>query len=558
MSDLFSQLQQYEKNQATKFPTSGTIVGIDGGFVDISVRGSSTILRNVRCIGTPTTTGQIVVLTWENGVPTAHIQGGSASSLDVAVVRGPQGNTGAQGPAGPQGAQGLQGPPGEQGEQGLQGPQGEQGRQGPQGPAGSLEADSPITMLELGATPPNPPAGSMSIYPKGDHKFYKLDSSGTEEEIGTGRGSVSIVTNAVPAGAVNGTNTVFTFAGGYFPNALMLFRDGQLMKPGGEDYTETDPANGTVTFVTAPVTGSVLLGTYQSAVSATGNADTLDGYHASSFAMSGEVSAVDQELSEHIAAPAPHSGYRECLSANRIYYVATTGSDSNDGLTSGTPFATIQKAINVAQALDFLGYNVTIQLANGTYTPGGVITGWIGSGSLTIQGNAASPGSVIVSTSSAAFATYGFLRSPLTIKDLRVQSTGSNGITHTSGGHISIGNLIFGACANFHILCEGPASSMNAISNYQIVGSAVAHWVANSGAYLAVVGRNITITGALTFSFCFAYSTRVSTITCNTTTYSAAVTGTKYVVDLNSVIFTNGSTLPGSVGGVVNTGGVYA
>lgn len=51
----------------------------------------------------------------------------------LAQVKGPQGDTGAQGPMGPTGPQGPQGPTGPQGETGPQGPQGETGPQGPQG-----------------------------------------------------------------------------------------------------------------------------------------------------------------------------------------------------------------------------------------------------------------------------------------------------------------------------------------------------------------------------------------------------------------------------------------
>src|SRR5690242_3696680 len=102
--DLYSQLQQYEKNQATKFPTSGTIVGIDGSFVDVST--GTTILRNVKCVGMPTASGQQVVLSWENSIPTAHLTGGSSGGANVALIRGPQGPEGPQGPTGPTGAQG--------------------------------------------------------------------------------------------------------------------------------------------------------------------------------------------------------------------------------------------------------------------------------------------------------------------------------------------------------------------------------------------------------------------------------------------------------------------
>ena len=58
---------------------------------------------------------------------------------------------------------------------------------------------------------------------------------------------------------------------------------------------------------------------------------------------------------------------REILTANRTYYVnKTTGSNSNSGLSSGTAFSTIQKAIDVACALDLSIYSVTINVADAT------------------------------------------------------------------------------------------------------------------------------------------------------------------------------------------------
>ncbi|MGG2368007.1 DUF1565 domain-containing protein, partial [Salmonella enterica] len=46
------------------------------------------------------------------------------------------------------------------------------------------------------------------------------------------------------------------------------------------------------------------------------------------------------------------------------YYVAATGSDSNNGTSSGTPFATLSKAITTANTG---GVATKIYMASGTY-----------------------------------------------------------------------------------------------------------------------------------------------------------------------------------------------
>lgn len=59
--------------------------------------------------------------------------------------------------------------------------------------------------------------------------------------------------------------------------------------------------------------------------------------------------------------------YNLGLAADVNYYVAPNGSDSNDGLSASTPFATIQKAIDMIPS-NLNGRTATIHLANGTYS----------------------------------------------------------------------------------------------------------------------------------------------------------------------------------------------
>lgn len=70
-----------------------------------------------------------------------------------------------------------------------------------------------------------------------------------------------IIDDEVPFGSVNGTNKVFTLAN--IPNppaSVKVFVNGQKMKSGGEDYTLSGK---TITAVTAPPTGSIILVDYR-------------------------------------------------------------------------------------------------------------------------------------------------------------------------------------------------------------------------------------------------------------------------------------------------------
>jgi len=122
---------------------------------------------------------------------------------------------------------------------------------------------------------------------------------------------------------------------------------------------------------------------------------------------------------------------RERLTTNRTYYVRTDGNDGNDGLSNavGGAFLTLQGALNKVAQIDLNGFSVTIQLANGTYTAGGIVPATIGQADvddLIIQGNAGSPGNVIINapSSDCILANVG---ARVKVKDVELRTSGASG-----------------------------------------------------------------------------------------------------------------------------------
>jgi hypothetical protein len=77
------------------------------------------------------------------------------------------------------------------------------------------------------------------------------------------------------------------------------------------------------------------------------------------------------------------------------FYIATTGSDSNSGTSATTPFATLQRAMNVACGYRYSGATLTFQMSDGTYAnQNGMALNLTDAGRINIYGNNASPGNV--------------------------------------------------------------------------------------------------------------------------------------------------------------------
>lgn len=94
------------------------------------------------------------------------------------------------------------------------------------------------------------------------------------------------------------------------------------------------------------------------------------------------IDAINSHLSDSLAHNAP-----KYTTANLTYYVdATNGSDINDGLAagSGRAFKTIAKAVSMIPMI--VNHTVTINVAAGTYNESIYLRGFLGRGSITING----------------------------------------------------------------------------------------------------------------------------------------------------------------------------
>jgi hypothetical protein len=265
---------------------------------------------------------------------------------------------------------------------------------------------------------------------------------------------------------------------------------------------------------------------------------------------------VDQ-VTGRVSFPAGIVGLRPQLTGHRTYYVATTGSDGNSGLTAGAPFATIQKAIDEAHNLDYAYYDVTIELANGTYAGASVLRPLIGGGTLFIKGNETTPASVVLS-SGLTFRNGAQAR----VVGVRIAIATDliHGLSVGIGVHLRLGRMEFGAVgANAdHIFCDDPCHIVLE-DNYTINGGARRHMNIGMG-YLTGASRTFTLTGTPAFTQFIAASS-CGTVALSNPTIVGAATGSRYIAETNGVVNTFGKAatfLPGSTAGTNPTGGIYA
>jgi hypothetical protein len=255
---------------------------------------------------------------------------------------------------------------------------------------------------------------------------------------------------------------------------------------------------------------------------------------------------------------------RDMLSANRTYYVRTDGNDSNNGLvnTAAGAFLTIQAAVTAYQALDCNGYDVTIQVGDGTYTGATVITNRIGAGNLYLLGNVTTPANVLLNVTGICISINGHPSgSKVYLRGFKLQGT-THGILVDNGSVVYYGNVNFGACGTYHIVAVRAGKAFFD-QNYTISAGAGAHLATDRMGLISVsVAITVTLSGTPNFSTAFAYATMGGVLfEGGYMTFSGSGTGVYYSASLNAVINTNGAGathFPGNSAGGVVTGGQYA
>lgn len=266
----------------------------------------------------------------------------------------------------------------------------------------------------------------------------------------------------------------------------------------------------------------------------------------------------------------PPSGIRRRLSASIALYVATTGSDSNDGFSAGTPFLTLQKAVEYARTVDTAGFSITINVANGTYSGAGAIltAPLIGGGSLYFTGNPSNPALCVVNNTQSTGNASAFVATgggQIVVNGFQVQSAIGDGLfAQGSGSVVSYQNILFGPCTSgAHVRAFGGGQAIIQAGTYTIAQSAQYHFMCTQGGsiYNNAGAITVTISGTLTFSQAFAAANLSSSQNLQVLTFSGgSVTGLRYAAASTSTIFTGGGGVnyfPGSIAGTVTGNGYY-
>lgn len=258
---------------------------------------------------------------------------------------------------------------------------------------------------------------------------------------------------------------------------------------------------------------------------------------------------------------------REKLTANRNYYVATIGSDSNNGLTLAAAFLTPQKAMDVIRGLDVSTFIVTVNISDGTYTGGVNIYPWVGSGTVKFLGNITTPANVIMSCTSRNVFDHstGPLPGIFELNGMKLQTT-TSGFNINAGfpGRIQYTNIDFGAAAGGVDIVVQNQGFITGYGNNRISNSKAIHAFTTTSSLIVWTQADLSpstviydCTANPNFTFAFLLAMGLGGVNAPTPrfTFTGAPTGVRYRVSQVSNINTNGggpNYFPGNLAGIAD------
>jgi len=244
------------------------------------------------------------------------------------------------------------------------------------------------------------------------------------------------------------------------------------------------------------------------------------------------------------------SRIRRKLNSSITIYVSNTGSDSNNGLSAGSPLLTIQAAIDRASQLDIYPYTITIQIADGVYT--GPIELKKVNGNVVLRGNLSNPSSVVIQASNVASVITAAGVENYKLESLRINSLVSGDLIRLDDSSISLKNIVLGTCLGSNSVLA--SNSKILAENLFVAGAPNTGILLNLQKYSQlVVEGNVTALSSFTVDTVLNCEF-FSLADLRNTNFDAdiyTITGKAFNVATNSII--TGATPFGSIAGTVDT-----
>jgi hypothetical protein len=245
---------------------------------------------------------------------------------------------------------------------------------------------------------------------------------------------------------------------------------------------------------------------------------------------------------------------RLVLTSPTNFYVATTGSDGNDGLTPSSAWRTLQYTANYLEAeLDANNQDIVINIERGNYV--GFMMGPIlgaESSNVYFRGVVGDASAVTITdepeqdTDDCVIA----YRSSLQLEWVRLVNSGTGGhaLRGTTNAVLHFANCDFGPVANGAHIASDLASFCRAYGPYRISGGATSHiWCGDGSVYGHVtLNSPVTIVNTPDFPGGFVHLQDGSLAVLDpNTSWSGLATGRRFAVDTCSVLRTNRAGQPG-------------